>query len=65
MRTVVRLSILSLIASLFAGAADAAPAPSPRLVVVLVVDQMRGDYIDRFGFQWTGGLRQAVRLVGP
>jgi len=60
MRAVVRLIILSLIASLFAGAADAAPAPLPRLVVILVVDQMRGDYLDRFGFQWTGGLRRLV-----
>ena len=50
MRSVVRLSILSVIAVLFAGAAHAAPAPPPRLVVVLVVDQMRGDFIDRFGF---------------
>ena len=45
MRAVVRLSVLSLIASLFAGAAHAAPAPPPRLVVVLVVDQMRGEYL--------------------
>ena len=38
----------------------AAPAPPPKLVVVLVVDQMRGDYVDRYGFQWTGGLRRLV-----
>ena len=28
--------------------------------MVLVVDQMRGDYIDRYGRQWTGGLRRLV-----
>ena len=33
----------------------------PKLVVVLVVDQMRGDYIDKFQSQWTGGLKRLVR----
>ena len=37
-----------------------APA-RPKLVVLLVVDQMRGDYVDKFLGQWTGGLK---RLVG-
>jgi len=32
----------------------------PRLVVVLVVDQMRGDYIDRYGHQWSKGLKRLV-----
>jgi arylsulfatase A-like enzyme len=32
----------------------------PRLVVVLVVDQMRNDYIDEYGGHWTGGLRRLV-----
>jgi predicted AlkP superfamily pyrophosphatase or phosphodiesterase len=32
----------------------------PRLVVLLVVDQMRSDYIDRFRHQWTGGLKRLV-----
>jgi predicted AlkP superfamily pyrophosphatase or phosphodiesterase len=39
----------------------AAKAPArPKLVVVLVVDQMRGDYVDKFLGQWTGGLRRLV-----
>ncbi|HOC18748.1 MAG TPA: hypothetical protein PKK95_10790, partial [Vicinamibacterales bacterium] len=29
--------------------ATPAPAPRPSLVVVLVVDQMRADYIDQYG----------------
>jgi predicted AlkP superfamily pyrophosphatase or phosphodiesterase len=29
-------------------------------VVVLVVDQMRGDYVDKFQGQWTGGLKRLV-----
>ena len=32
----------------------------PKLVVLLVVDQMRGDYVDKFLPQWTGGLRRFV-----
>jgi predicted AlkP superfamily pyrophosphatase or phosphodiesterase len=32
----------------------------PTLVVILVVDQMRGDYIDKFQHQWTGGLKRLV-----
>jgi Type I phosphodiesterase / nucleotide pyrophosphatase len=40
-------------------AASKAPA-RPKLVVVLVVDQMRGDYVDKFRGQWTGGLKRLV-----
>lgn len=32
----------------------------PRLSVVLVVDQMRRDYVDRFAASWTGGLSRLV-----
>jgi len=44
---------------------EAAPkvsrAPSkPKLVVLLVVDQMRADYVDKFLSQWTGGLKRLV-----
>ena len=35
-------------------------APTPKLVVVLAVDQMRADYLDRFDTQFTGGLRWLV-----
>jgi predicted AlkP superfamily pyrophosphatase or phosphodiesterase len=40
-------------------APTAAPTP-PRLVVVLVVDQMRNDYIEDYGSAWTRGLRRLV-----
>jgi hypothetical protein len=33
----------------------------PKLVVLLVVDQMRGDYVDKFRAQWTGGLKRLVQ----
>jgi len=36
-----------------------APA-RPKLVVLLVIDQMRGDYVDKFLPQWTGGLKRLV-----
>src|SRR5262249_54237396 len=37
------------------------PAPAdarPKLVVVIVVDQMRADYIEKFGKSWSGGLKR-------
>src|SRR4051812_10178168 len=39
---------------------SAAPQPPPRLAVVIVVDQMRADYVDRFHGEWTGGLKRMV-----
>jgi predicted AlkP superfamily pyrophosphatase or phosphodiesterase len=36
------------------------PAARPKLVVLLVVDQMRGDYVDKFRGQWTGGLKRLL-----
>lgn len=35
-------------------------ARRPKLVVVIVVDQMRGDYVDKFRGQWNGGLKRLV-----
>lgn len=35
--------------------------PRPKLVVLLVVDQMRGDYVDKFQAQWTSGLKRLVQ----
>src|SRR5712664_19803 len=44
-----------------AAAPKASPAPAkPKLVVLLVVDQMRADYVDKFLGQWTGGLKRLV-----
>jgi len=41
-------------------AAKSSKTVRPRLVVLLVVDQMRADYVDKFRFQWTGGLKRLV-----
>jgi predicted AlkP superfamily pyrophosphatase or phosphodiesterase len=41
--------------------APLAPSARPKLVVILVVDQMRGDYVDKFKGQWTGGLKRLLQ----
>ena len=41
------------------GAVPAA-ASKPKLIVLISVDQMRGDYVDRFRHQWTKGLHRLV-----
>jgi predicted AlkP superfamily pyrophosphatase or phosphodiesterase len=70
----VRLLVVLCGATVFCGAITAAqtaksPATKsaatkspqrPKLVVLLVVDQMRGDYVDKFRSQWTGGLKRLV-----
>ncbi|PYO98682.1 MAG: hypothetical protein DMD61_09305 [Gemmatimonadetes bacterium] len=38
-----------------------APSPRPRLVVVITVDQLRPDYLDRYRPQLQGGLRLLLR----
>ena len=38
----------------------AAPVTPPKLAVVIVVDQMRADYVDRFNGEWTGGLKRMM-----
>src|ERR1041384_2337671 len=42
------------------GAKSPKPGTKPKLVVLLVVDQMRADYVDKFRFQWTGGLKRLL-----
>ena len=42
-------------------AASTLPTSSkPAVVVLLMVDQFRTDYIARYGSRWTGGLRRLV-----
>ena len=41
-------------------AAPTAPRRTPALIVLLVVDQFRADYITQYGGAWTGGLRRIV-----
>src|SRR6185369_15530516 len=54
---------LALSAGLVAAPAAQQPASAPpklKLVVLISVDQMRGDYVDRFRQQWTKGLHRLV-----
>ena len=39
----------------------AALAPAPKLVVLITVDQMRYDYLERFASQYTGGLARLLK----
>ncbi|HEY3121277.1 MAG TPA: alkaline phosphatase family protein, partial [Vicinamibacteria bacterium] len=43
-----------------AALAEAAPAPRPRLVLAITVDQFRYDYLTRFDAEYTGGLRRLI-----
>ena len=48
-------------AALVGGIASVSAKPQrPKLVVILVVDQMRADYVDRFGATWHGGLHRLM-----
>ncbi len=61
--TVVAMLALSWRAPALADAARDGPAgevATPALVVLITVDQMRADYLDRFGPQLTGGLGRLV-----
>jgi len=63
-----QIAVLVAVLSLGAVAPQAqAPRPvappaaiKPKLVVLISVDQMRGDYIDRFRHQWSKGLHRLV-----
>ena len=41
-------------------AAPPEPTDDPRLLLVVVVDQFRGDYLERFDALWTGGVRRLL-----
>src|SRR5438105_697111 len=55
-----RLAVAAACAVVLSPAPHAAPATPPKLAVIIVVDQMRADYVDRFSGEWTGGLHRMV-----
>ncbi|HVH72942.1 MAG TPA: alkaline phosphatase family protein, partial [Candidatus Dormibacteraeota bacterium] len=63
-RAATLLALLAILTSLARAETPAVKSPKspdrPKLVVLLVVDQMRGDYVDKFRFQWKGGLKRLV-----
>src|SRR5262245_49729390 len=52
-----RPAFLLLAAVMFAATLHAQVPTAPRLLVVVVVDQMRGDYLQKFNQHWRGGFR--------
>jgi predicted AlkP superfamily pyrophosphatase or phosphodiesterase len=52
--------LVAAVALILVSAPLAAQQTPPRLVVVLVVDQMRTDYIQMYGHHWTKGLRRLL-----
>jgi predicted AlkP superfamily pyrophosphatase or phosphodiesterase len=55
-----RIAVAAALGALIVSASPAALADPPKLAVILVVDQMRADYVDRFQESWTGGLKRMV-----
>src|SRR5687767_764777 len=44
----------------FSAALEQSAARAPKLIVLLSIDQMRGDYIDKFQHQWSKGLKRLI-----
>jgi predicted AlkP superfamily pyrophosphatase or phosphodiesterase len=55
-----RLVLAALVCVGLSAPTGAVPGDGPRLIVLVVVDQMRADYIDRYAGQWTGGLKRLL-----
>jgi predicted AlkP superfamily pyrophosphatase or phosphodiesterase len=57
-----RVQVGAVVMAVFLGTAALIPAnaAAPRLIVVLVVDQFRADYVEKFKHQWTSGLRRLL-----
>jgi hypothetical protein len=56
------LTGLLLLAATAAGGQRPQPHPTPRLVVVITVDQFRADYLDRWRSQLRGGLARLLQV---
>jgi predicted AlkP superfamily pyrophosphatase or phosphodiesterase len=58
-RRLALLSVMLLFVSLRGGAGADAQAPSaPGLIVIVAVDQLRGDYLERYGAKFKSGLKR-------
>lgn len=53
-------ALLALPAGGGAPPAQSAQPPRPKLIVLIMVDQMRADYITTYGHQWSKGLRRLL-----
>src|SRR5262249_24633837 len=54
------LVVFAIFAALGVLRGSAAPATPPKLAVIIVVDQMRADYVDRFTSAWNAGFKRMV-----
>ncbi len=59
-RSLVVLFLAALLLAVGMSAACTGPRRTPKLVVILVVDQLRADYVEKFGQNWTSGLRRLM-----
>ncbi|MEN3026893.1 MAG: alkaline phosphatase family protein [Chlorobiota bacterium] len=55
-----RLLLCVVVAAILAGTRGLGAGPTPRLVVVLVFDQMRGDYLWRWQPLWSSGFKRLL-----
>jgi predicted AlkP superfamily pyrophosphatase or phosphodiesterase len=55
-----KIVIAAALATSLAPLLQGQPAAPPKLAVILVVDQMRADFVDRFQDEWTGGLKRMI-----
>jgi hypothetical protein len=63
LRLLIAAVLLAAASGLHAWSGPASPQPgaAPRLIVILVVDQLRTDYLERYGGNLTAGLRRLMR----
>lgn len=58
--TIVASGLIASTAARLVAQAEPERTGPPSLVVLLVVDQMRADYLDRYGTHWKGGLKRLM-----
>lgn len=54
------MKLFILFAALLGALAQAAPAPKPKLIINLAIDQFRYDYLSRFRSEYSGGLKRLL-----
>ena len=55
-----KTAVAAVLTTVLAPLSQAAPATPPKLAVIIVVDQMRADYVERFQHDWTGGFKRLL-----
>jgi predicted AlkP superfamily pyrophosphatase or phosphodiesterase len=60
MRHICRAAQFAVAMLVLAGSGAFGQTRDPKLIIIVAVDQMRGDYVDRFQHQWSAGLKRLV-----